>query len=621
MISNEIARIDLSKNSFSSQSPKHICLVDPKLNLRPGSDQETPSVSLRDYQKRIVGDTYQLIRDGHKRILIVAVMGAGKTVISSWIMRDAVSRQRKCVFLVMFNVLLEQTQKTLQRLGVHCTVMQGARNVDHSAPVVIASLQTISARLRRGVTLDEMLGDVDLFIVDEAHLAAYHSSYEEIESHYLKEESNTRFLGLTATPWRLGRKQWLGQKFDKLVLGPQPPEIIKMGGAVPCRGFTLTGAIDLDTLHIRDGDFIDSEIAAQATRQEALDYIFNEWVRLACDRPTLMIGATVNQSKMTRDRFLSSGISTELIIGETPHEERQAIFERVRSGKTQIITSVGALTAGFDLPQISAILYVRATKSKALFSQSAGRGSRPCLGKTDYILLDFGGNLKRFGNPMGFQTYDISEPKPIPESISTKDCPQCGHECWSFTMVCPECGFEFSLPEQMTSNDDFIHPGELNEFFDAQTKKQLKKLRALKKQSFNEWKPPQTADSEFWKEFGFNAPNDWHLYACLGKRPSKKKKDSFVEWVHFFKGKGGDSWVKHQLMLEFGDAQQAFKIPAAWYEVLGVPISASWLEVKAAYREKAKEFHPDVCSDPDAEDRMKEINEAFCQAKLLLRNR
>ena len=48
-----------------------------------------------------------------------------------------------------------------------------------------------------------------------------------------------------------------------------------------------------------------------------------------------------------------------------------------------------------------------------------------------------------------------------------------------------------------------------------------------------------------------------------------------------------------------------------YYDSLGVGKSASPNELKNAYRQLAKEFHPDVNSEPGAEDRFKEINEAY----------
>ncbi len=47
------------------------------------------------------------------------------------------------------------------------------------------------------------------------------------------------------------------------------------------------------------------------------------------------------------------------------------------------------------------------------------------------------------------------------------------------------------------------------------------------------------------------------------------------------------------------------------YEILGVSADASLKEIRDAYRQKAREFHPDLNPDPNAVERMQEINEAY----------
>jgi curved DNA-binding protein len=48
-----------------------------------------------------------------------------------------------------------------------------------------------------------------------------------------------------------------------------------------------------------------------------------------------------------------------------------------------------------------------------------------------------------------------------------------------------------------------------------------------------------------------------------------------------------------------------------FYQVLGVPRNADQDEIQRAYRKLARTYHPDVNSDPGAEDRFKEISEAY----------
>ncbi|MGA2121785.1 MAG: molecular chaperone DnaJ [Methanoregula sp.] len=48
-----------------------------------------------------------------------------------------------------------------------------------------------------------------------------------------------------------------------------------------------------------------------------------------------------------------------------------------------------------------------------------------------------------------------------------------------------------------------------------------------------------------------------------------------------------------------------------YYDTLGVPRNADGKEIKKAYRNLARKYHPDICKEPGAEDKFKQINEAY----------
>ena len=56
---------------------------------------------------------------------------------------------------------------------------------------------------------------------------------------------------------------------------------------------------------------------------------------------------------------------------------------------------------------------------------------------------------------------------------------------------------------------------------------------------------------------------------------------------------------------------EASKMTRDYYEVLGVAKDASQADIKNAFRQKARKLHPDVNKEPDAEEKFKELGQAY----------
>ena len=74
-------------------------------------------LELRPYQENLKNKARKAFLK-HKRVILLAPCGAGKTVIASSIMQDSTNKGKKIWFIVHRKELLEQAEKTLERYGI-----------------------------------------------------------------------------------------------------------------------------------------------------------------------------------------------------------------------------------------------------------------------------------------------------------------------------------------------------------------------------------------------------------------------------------------------------------------------------------------------------------------------
>jgi len=88
-------------------------------------------------------------------------------------------------------------------------------------------------------------------------------------------------------------------------------------------------------------------------------------------------------------------------------KSRDYIVKAFKDLTIPVIFNVNVLAIGFDHPELDGIITARSTSSIALFYQQIGRGVRIHPGKDNCKIVDFSGNIKRFGRVEGLHFENI----------------------------------------------------------------------------------------------------------------------------------------------------------------------------------------------------------------------
>ncbi|MCB8762189.1 DEAD/DEAH box helicase family protein [Planktothrix agardhii] len=582
---------------------------------------------LRDYQKKLKSHIYQLIRDDYKRILVYAPTGSGKTAILSSILSDALSRNKRAMLIIHRDFLVEQSRTAMIKTGIDSNnigIIKAGYPENRDRPIQIAGLQSLQNR----ATPDGL----DLVILDECHSTAFYKHYEIIKSHTL----NAVHLGFSASPWRLKSvDEYFGLHFDAIAEGPGIGELIESGYLSRPRYYGYGGLVDITKLDTsKTGDFKDSQMENEFIKSEVPQKIVEQILELCDGRTGIIFNAGVEQSQLQTQLLNAAGVPSVHLDANTPFKERQLYFDKLASGEIRCISSIGCLTEGFDVPSISFVVLSRATKSRALYIQMSGRGLRISPDKTDCLILDFGGNIKRLG--MLNKKFLITlEPTPKYDDDSMlKECDNCHSMVSIFARICPECGYIFPCGDGK-EDDTTAFEQQFGELFDDETLRQVKYARSQRKARFSKQQPPDKLWETFSDKHNGDGKtficNDWLFGAIFGGRDNNYNRQLLLEYLEQFAPQNErtkTNWVKHHLELEFGKPGRQYRTgkhshtqakigrntKLDWWEILQCSPGSNWDEIKNNYRELTKVYHPDS-SGFDSNYEMQLLNIAFDRAK------
>lgn len=366
---------------------------------------------LRDYQQQASDAAVNFFNDpanvGHNGILILPT-GAGKSLVIA----DIASRIDEPLIVLQPNKeICEQNVAKFASYGYDYGV--------YSASIGVKVIKQVTFAM-----IGSVMNHVDHFdrfhkiIIDECHLVNPHEGqYKD----FIERVEGRQVIGLTATPYRLSQtidpktihSKWKKygsilkfltrtrpRIFDKVIYHCQIKTLLERGYLAKMKYFDMN-VLEMDNLKLNStgADFDEDSLLNEFERVGMYEYTLSVIERVMKPKNGSRRNGILVFCKFVNDaERLTWDLDgmCEMVTGTTSKSEREAILERFKSGKTQIVANVGVLTTGFDHPALDTIILARPTMSLALYYQMVGRAIRPYPGKDGWV-VDLCGSVARFG--------------------------------------------------------------------------------------------------------------------------------------------------------------------------------------------------------------------------------
>ena len=353
-----------------------------------------------------------------------------------------VSTYKKRVWVLTHNMkLTEQNHASWEkhfkfacRAGLVCSGLRPVGRWDFQEAVIFGTIQTVQNYAYRKTVFQHDIPSPDVIIVDEAHRVPMtpsgKSQYEKIFKLYPEAQR----VAFTATAWRMDNGPIFKEKttdgnsssgstdhtrsdsnsnrhwFDRNSFQYHVKQGVEQGFLAPLVGLNSELQLNLDEVTITGkGDYNKTDLDRVFHRKE-----YDNWLVAVAkslnqfeDRKFIAVYCT---SVKIATRFAHllwehTNRTSCQVYGHHKKDQRDKIFESVRSGKCNALVSVDMLTTGFDLPHLDTIVCLRPTLSSSLWVQIMGRGTRLAEGKTDCLVLDYVGNFMRLGGVQMMPNY------------------------------------------------------------------------------------------------------------------------------------------------------------------------------------------------------------------------
>ena len=330
------------------------------------------SIQLRDYQNNAVEDMLR-----RHRGILVAPCGAGKTVMALSLIHH---RQQKTLVLVHTLDLLKQWSNQIQNfLGQTCGIIGGGKK-DYIQDITVATVQTL---IRDRTLLLKLQKKVGCLIVDECHhvpATTFTKLVGKLRPNYL--------YGFSATP---NREDGLSPVMH-LFLGPILHQIKP-------ENLQADDQLIRPNLKIIKTDFeFEYNHEESDSYQRLIEALINDSKRNLLIKNALMkhqksynliLSQRVSHCYQLHAMLNFAGVSSRVITGQTPKEEREIILEEIREGKNHYLFATQLADEGLDIRRLDKVWLVTPSRNTSRIEQRVGRIMRLFEGKESACVYDF----------------------------------------------------------------------------------------------------------------------------------------------------------------------------------------------------------------------------------------
>ena len=404
---------------------------------------------LHDYQRKIVRNVRRLIHSngtgGARRGMISMPTGSGKTRVAVQSIVEAIREDGfngGILWVADRDELCEQAVEAWRQVwsseGTEATPLRISRmwaGQPQPLPtgdmhVIVATIQTLTAKIGRQPDSHEFLADFKLLVFDEAHRSVaptFTSVMQELGLTRWRRPDEPFLIGLTATPYRgydEAETQRLVNRYgsnrlDSGTFASDDPEDViqelqEMRVLARADHATIEGGrFSLSNDELRQAGevpwlprSVEDRIARDTDRTQRIIQAYPE--RIDPEWPTLIFATSVEHSQTVASLLTSMGIKARAVSGSTETSVRRRVVEQFRSGEVKALVNYGVFREGFDAPKTRAIIVARPVYSPNLYFQMIGRGLRGIRngGNHRCLILNVMDNIDNFERRLAFSDLD-----------------------------------------------------------------------------------------------------------------------------------------------------------------------------------------------------------------------